>query len=754
MAKLNQSPIFRFGKDIGYQFNTDVTAGLNFTPRIIGITTSTPYTWEWQQFNWIESGDYSAQTPIQTNSGTSSANFIDLTIPLPLLNFTQGDKFVIIFKTTFSSQVTVGVTQAFTVAIEATNPSSDPLLPFPSFNVTSPLTFNPGTASLAWSSTLAGLNNVNNTSDLNKPVSTATQTALNLKVNKAGDTINGTFQNSTTKNTKLILTGDATGNDSQGQPVSNTTPRIDLTTSQVSLYASGDPDLGGYSELIRLKGTLGKSKPTIAWYDDTNKPKAWLVAHRLPQDMLIYANLASFPAVGTDNGVNSYLATDTGLVYLWNGSGYTLLTTSNYMYYYRAIHQHISLETADTTGYSLYTRLGIPYNLDVTPITTSNAHFAITSGTKSGKEFGAFILDKGNTYSYNDFTFYPKATAVGLPDQWADSASDNIFTRNTLGITLQRLNTGNASNIVGETAMAIGATTGINYIQFLKKLVVGNGSPAVGMIGINMIPAYALDIQSIDSTLTAGEHITTRYTMNGTNFMQFGYRADGSQVTSYLVRGTGSKNITIGTTGANEAVTISGTNGDVTLAGKFIAPQNKPQLARTSASVLQYGIPNAQFLNVGTTSLAVNSIRYIPFYVGHPITLSQIQFEVTAGPASNANVRIGLYNSDSFYQPTTLVADYGSQTVASGFTGLKNLTISQALTIGWYLIAVNCDVTLSVRSFTATTPIISSSMGATPFAQRFDVSSTFGAFAGTGVSWTTTNNSAGGLQYPLGLQWA
>mgnify|MGYP001004894363 CR=1 FL=1 len=36
-----------------------------------------------------------------------------------------------------------------------------------------------------------GLGNVDNTSDLNKPISTATQTALNLKVNKAGDTLTG-----------------------------------------------------------------------------------------------------------------------------------------------------------------------------------------------------------------------------------------------------------------------------------------------------------------------------------------------------------------------------------------------------------------------------------------------------------------------------------------------------------------------------------------------------------------------------------
>lgn len=39
--------------------------------------------------------------------------------------------------------------------------------------------------------TLGGLENVDNTSDLNKPVSTATQTALNLKLDKAGGTITG-----------------------------------------------------------------------------------------------------------------------------------------------------------------------------------------------------------------------------------------------------------------------------------------------------------------------------------------------------------------------------------------------------------------------------------------------------------------------------------------------------------------------------------------------------------------------------------
>ena len=36
-----------------------------------------------------------------------------------------------------------------------------------------------------------GLSNVDNTSDLNKPVSTAQQAAIDLKVNKSGDTMTG-----------------------------------------------------------------------------------------------------------------------------------------------------------------------------------------------------------------------------------------------------------------------------------------------------------------------------------------------------------------------------------------------------------------------------------------------------------------------------------------------------------------------------------------------------------------------------------
>ena len=53
------------------------------------------------------------------------------------------------------------------------------------------ISVNNMTGEVVLTKTNIGLGNVDNTSDANKPISTATQTALNAKVNKAGDTMTG-----------------------------------------------------------------------------------------------------------------------------------------------------------------------------------------------------------------------------------------------------------------------------------------------------------------------------------------------------------------------------------------------------------------------------------------------------------------------------------------------------------------------------------------------------------------------------------
>jgi len=391
-----------------------------------------------------------------------------------------------------------------------------------------------------------GLGNVDNTSDVNKPISTATQTALDGKVNKTGDTINGVFQNSTTAKTQIILEGTNAGDNADGTPNTNSSPRIELKTFQVSEFTSGESQKGGFSEVIRLVSGDTQAKPTIAYYDHNYKPIAWLVAHFQPQDLRIYANLASFPVTGVNDGLRAYFAQDTGKYYTWNGSTYVELTTSNSEYYYRAIHQHISLETSDITGVANYTRFAIPYNLDVVPITTSNAHLRVTEGTKNGKAFGAFIVDSGKMFSYSDIILYPDSNNASSVETWKDSATDNIFTNNTKGIRFRLLDSGNADNIVSGQEILAMDVQGLNWLGINENVVIGGATSY--SLGINRSAGVTLDVRRDLGVVNDTNYIIQRLSRTDGAFFEFGYIGNGTDLDNFLIRAGSSKGLVIGTT--------------------------------------------------------------------------------------------------------------------------------------------------------------------------------------------------------------
>jgi hypothetical protein len=105
--------------------------------------------------------------------------------------------------------------------------------------VTSPIV-NTGTATapiigldqtlLSFTKSQVGLGNVDNTSDVNKPISTATQTALNLKAALASPTFTGTINGA-----NLILSGDLTVNGTQ--TIINTS---NLSVSDSLIYLSNN----------------------------------------------------------------------------------------------------------------------------------------------------------------------------------------------------------------------------------------------------------------------------------------------------------------------------------------------------------------------------------------------------------------------------------------------------------------------------------------------------------------------------------
>jgi hypothetical protein len=101
-----------------------------------------------------------------------------------------------------------------------------------------------------------GLSNVDNTSDLNKPISSATQTALDLKVDE-NSPITGATKTKITYDAKGLVTSgaDATTADIAASTNKNYVTDNDLTNlSNLSGTNTGDQDLSGY-ELLSNKAT-------------------------------------------------------------------------------------------------------------------------------------------------------------------------------------------------------------------------------------------------------------------------------------------------------------------------------------------------------------------------------------------------------------------------------------------------------------------------------------------------------------------
>jgi hypothetical protein len=108
--------------------------------------------------------------------------------------------------------------------------------------------------------TMVGLENVDNTTDAGKPVSTATQTALDLKANLSGATFTGAISG-----TSLTLSGDLTVNGTT-TTLNSTTMSVDDKNIELGSVASPSDvtaDGGG----ITLKGATDK---TFNWVDATD----------------------------------------------------------------------------------------------------------------------------------------------------------------------------------------------------------------------------------------------------------------------------------------------------------------------------------------------------------------------------------------------------------------------------------------------------------------------------------------------------
>lgn len=170
---------------------------------------------------------------------------------------------------------------------------------------------NGKTGAVVLTSTDVGLGNVDNTSDANKPVSTA-QAAADAAVASAAAAALAAHTGNTSNPHATTAAQVGLGN---VENKSSATIRGEITSGNVTTA------LGYTPENSAQKGVAGGYVPL----DGTGKVASTYLPSYV-DDVLEYANLAAFP--GTGETGKMYVALDTNKVYRWSGSAYVEISGS------------------------------------------------------------------------------------------------------------------------------------------------------------------------------------------------------------------------------------------------------------------------------------------------------------------------------------------------------------------------------------------------------------------------------------------
>ena len=292
-----------------------------------------------------------------------------------------------------------------------------------------------------------GLGDVDNTADVDKPVSTAVQAALNNKVDK--ETGKGLSTNDFTDALKTKLDGIETGAEVNVQADWNQTdtnaddyiknkPTVPTATSQLTndsgfITASQAPVQGvkGDAETDYRTGNVNITKTNIGLGNVTNDAQVKrtemgvaegvatldsagkVPAAQLPSyvdDVLEYASVSDFPVTGETGKI--YIALDTNKTYRWGGSSYVEISESLALgetssTAYRGDRGKIAYDHSQTTS-------GNPHNVTKSDVglgnvdNTSDANKPISTATQTA------LNDKANA---SDLTAHTGDTVIHVTAQ-------------------------------------------------------------------------------------------------------------------------------------------------------------------------------------------------------------------------------------------------------------------------------------------------------------------------------------------------
>jgi hypothetical protein len=278
----------------------------------------------------------------------------------------------------------------------------------------------------------------------------------------------------------------------------------------------------------------------------------------------------------------------------------------------------------------------------------------------------------------------------------------------------------------GDTSIAVAATTGWPSAPFYAVLTPGDPSTEEVILVTSVVSLTWTATRASDGT-TAKAH------------------ANGADVIHAVV----ATDLEGGILGGREVATTAPSSGDAMgWNGSLWTPtaiaysRGRPKVGGTS----YYAVPGATFSSVGTRNMTNGRIYYSPWTVDRVITIDQLAIEVSTNVASS-ECRIGVYNADTDWQPTSLIVDSGI--IDCSTTGVKTVSVSITLQPGRYLAAVIANSTQTLRQFRGGNAFLTDTLGATPFYQDLFVASTYGPLNSTGVAWTSSVASAGGIGHQI-----